>query len=112
MYKLTFHLLCMLVVAACDAGTIANEDIKQRATVQRSSSVVVILDIRVGVQGQVLETRLADGQADTLFAKAAMLRKKQQQFAIRYEDGEPIEYWLHNVPVQAGQVATVESGKN
>lgn len=67
-----------------------------------SQAVTVRLDIEVGPQGEVLTARLAQGQADTLFAKAALKRVKQQQFPQRTEQQQPISYWLLDHTITAG----------
>lgn len=77
-----------------------------------SQAVTVRLDIEVGLQGEVLTARLAAGQADTLFAKAALKRVKQQQFPQRTEQQKPVSYWLLDHTVTAGSAQTLVTGSN
>lgn len=77
-----------------------------------SQVVTVRLDIEVGPQGEVLSARLAAGQADTLFAKAALMRVKQQQFPLRTEQQQPVSYWLLDHAVTAGSAQTLATGNN
>lgn len=75
-------------------------------------AVTVRLDIEVGLQGEVLTARLTAGQADTLFAKAALIRVKQQRFPQRTEQQQPVSYWLLDHPVTAGAAQTLATGRN
>lgn len=97
-------LLAGLLVACGDQPPEANAD--QPALPQAkppiSQVVTVRLDIEVGPQGEVLTARLAQGQADTLFAKAALKRVKQQKFPLRSAQQQPSSYWLLDHAVTAG----------
>lgn len=102
-------LLAGLLVACSDPQPAANAEPAPAAFAKPpvSQPITVRLDIEVGPQGEVLTARLAAGQADTLFAKAALKRVKQQQFPQRTEQQQPISYWLLDHAITAGAAQTL-----
>ncbi len=105
--------LSMVMLVACSdqpPATMTDPVPAPQAKPPVSQAVTVRLDIEVGPQGEVLTARLAAGQADTLFAKAALMRVKQQQFPLRTEQQQPISYWLLDHAVTAGAAQTLATG--
>ena len=104
-----------LSLCACDAkapAKVAAEPVVYQAKPGKAQRIMVLLDVQIGNTGEVLEAKLAQGQADTLFAKAALLEVKQQQFAIRYENEQPISYWLTDVQYAIGTASPVAEPGN
>lgn len=104
-----------LCLCACDAkapAKIADEPVAYQAKPGKAQRIMVLLDVQIGSAGEVLEAKLAQGQADTLFAKAALLEVKQQQFAIRYQNEQPISYWLTDVQYAIGTASPVAEPEN
>lgn len=112
--QLLLVLSTLMLVACSDQPPAASSDPAPAALTKPSVSqaVTVRLDIEVGLQGEVLTARLARGQADTLFAKAALMRVKQQRFPLRTEQQQAVSYWLLDHPVTAGAAQTLVTGSN
>jgi len=112
LFKPYLILSCLIFIAACGPKPAENSAVQQRLTERNVSPIMVKLDIKVGLEGKVLDAKLASAQADTLFAKAALMKVKQQVFEVRYENGQAIEYWLYDMPIQAGQVTPLKPDTN
>ena len=105
----------VLSLCACDAKAPATEEaepVAYQAKPGKAQRIMVLLDVKIGLGGEVLEAKLAQRQADTLFAKAALLEVKQQQFAIRYQNEQPISYWLTDVQYAIGSASPVTDPGN
>lgn len=106
---------CLMAISACSEHTTENQ-VSASSTfnyaiddkIQTEQVIVMLFDIHVGKDGQVIEVKLAEGQADQgIFTEAAIRKIKQREFAIRMVDGVAQSYWQRNQPVEAGSVLPV-----
>ncbi len=72
---------------------------KHPKTFEKEYRTIVLVDVKVGFEGKVIETKLSDPKRYTSFNQFALMRAKKNNYPVKKENGVAIEYWLKEVPI-------------
>lgn len=79
--------------------------------VEKQQRILVRVDIKVGVDGKPVETKLSDNNIikSGLVAQQALSKAQTLNFPTKSDNGKGIEYWKKEVLIEAGQVKALNT---